>query len=140
MVRWHQTRLNSLLGCRGLVRLVILLLAEFKAIIVVLVSQVRRFSKFVDAGLEAGHETDSLLLLMTEQKMLLVWVRLTVSVNEKEPIHVLRLALNVLFVLSRFRQLVDRVARKTAECLSPFCQLVVRQMLAFAPLAALIET
>ena len=72
MVRWHQTRLNSLLGCRGLVRLVILLLAEFKAIIVVLVSQVRRFSKFVDAGLEAGHETDSLLLLMTEQKMLLV--------------------------------------------------------------------
>ena len=66
-------------------------------------------------------------LPVQEQVLLLL---LAISVEENEPIHILRLALDVLFVLRGLGQLVDGVGGEAANGLRPLRQLVLRHVLA----------
>ena len=66
--------------------------------------------------------------LPVHQQVLLLL--LAIRVDENEPIHVLRLALDVLFVLRGLGQLVDGVGGEAANGLRPLRQLVLRHVLA----------
>ena len=66
--------------------------------------------------------------LPVQQQVLLLL--LAISVEEKEPIHVLRLAFDVLFVLRGLGQLIDGVGGEAANGLRPLHQLVLRHFLA----------
>ena len=66
--------------------------------------------------------------LPVQQQVLLLL--LAISVEENEPIHVLRLAFNVLFVLCGFGQLVEGVGGEAANGSCPLCQLVLGHFLA----------
>ena len=66
--------------------------------------------------------------LPVHQQVLLLL--LAIRVDENEPIHVLRLALDVLFVLRGLGQLVDGVGGEAANGLRPLRQLVFRHVLA----------
>ena len=64
------------------------------------------------------------------QQQVLLLLLLAIRVIEKEPIHVLRLALDVLFVLRGLGQLIDGVGGEAANGLRPLRQLVLRHVLA----------
>ena len=118
-------------GGIGFVR--VILLSEPKAIgicgVMVCVKQ-EWPAILVDSRLEACHKAHTLLHIASSGPLVLLPLAICVTrVEKQKPVHVLRLALNVLLVLSGLRQLVQRVTGHRTQRLRPPNQHIIVNLL-----------